>query len=46
MNVDRLEQIARELLLAIGENPERDGLQKTPNRFARMWKEFIEFDPG
>lgn len=46
VNIDRLEQIARELLLAIGEDPERDGLQKTPNRFARMWKEFIELDPG
>jgi GTP cyclohydrolase I len=46
VNVDRLEQIARDLLLAIGENPERGGLRKTPNRFAKMWKEFIDFDPG
>jgi len=38
--------IARDLLRAIGENPEREGLRKTPARFARMWKEFIDFDPG
>jgi GTP cyclohydrolase I len=46
VNVDRLEQIARELRLAIGENPEREGLRKTPTRFAKLWKEFIDFDPG
>ena len=46
VNFDRLEHIGRELLIAIGEDPEREGLRKTPSRFARMWKEFIEFDAG
>ena len=34
-----IESITRELLEAIGENPYRDGLQDTPARVARMWKE-------
>jgi len=46
VNLSRLEEIGRELLLAIGENPEREGLRKTPNRFARMWRDFIEHDAG
>ncbi|MDO5678607.1 MAG: GTP cyclohydrolase I FolE [Propionibacteriaceae bacterium] len=29
----------RELLIAIGEDPERDGLQETPERVARAWEE-------
>lgn len=39
-------QIGRELLVAIGENPEREGLQDTPRRFALAWREFMEYDPG
>ncbi|AQX16344.1 GTP cyclohydrolase I FolE [Tessaracoccus lapidicaptus] len=31
----------RELLLAIGEDPERDGLQETPERVARAWGELL-----
>ncbi len=42
----RLERVARELLLAIGENPNREGLKETPRRFASWWKEFIEHDSG
>jgi hypothetical protein len=42
----RLESIGRNLLLAIGEDPTREGLRMTPNRFARWWKEFIDYDPG
>jgi GTP cyclohydrolase I len=41
-----LERIGRELLVAIGEDPDRDGLVDTPARFARWWTEFIEYDPG
>lgn len=34
------------MLLAIGENPYRPGLVETPYRWAKMWREFIEHDPG
>ena len=41
MTVDlaRVERAVRELLLAIGEDPERDGLRDTPSRVARMYEE-------
>ena len=42
----RLLALGRELLLAIGEDPERDGLRETPRRWADAWREFIEYDPG
>src|SRR5215468_9073703 len=35
----RIERAVRELLLAIGEDPERDGLLDTPARVARMYAE-------
>ena len=31
----------RELLIAIGEDPERDGLLETPHRVARAWAELL-----
>jgi GTP cyclohydrolase I len=34
------------LLLAIGEDPEREGLREMPRRWADAWREFIEYDPG
>ncbi|MBI4928103.1 MAG: GTP cyclohydrolase I FolE [Anaerolineae bacterium] len=34
-----IEESTRNLLAAIGEDPERDGLLKTPDRVARMWEE-------
>lgn len=43
---NKLEQIGKELLLALGENPEREGLRDTPRRWASWWKEFIEYDGG
>jgi GTP cyclohydrolase I len=48
MTVDKakLEQIGRELLIAIGENPDRDGLKDTPARYAKWWAEFIDYDAG
>ncbi len=42
----RLLALGRELLLAIGEDPEREGLQETPRRWADSWREFMEYDPG
>ena len=35
----RIAAAVREILLAIGENPDREGLQKTPDRVARMYAE-------
>ena len=36
---DRAERAVKELLIAIGENPEREGLKDTPARVARAFKE-------
>lgn len=38
----RAEAAVRELLLAIGEDPDRDGLVETPKRVARMYAEVFE----
>ncbi len=46
VNYPRLLALGRELLIAIGEDPEREGLQETPRRWADAWREFIEYDPG
>ena len=35
---DPLEEITRHLLTEIGENPDREGLLKTPERVARAWR--------
>ncbi|MDT8912001.1 GTP cyclohydrolase I [Amycolatopsis sp. PS_44_ISF1] len=43
---DPLVEIARRLLEEIGEDPARDGLRDTPGRFARWWREFIDYEPG
>ncbi len=37
VNQERIAQLTRELLLAIGEDPEREGLAKTPQRVAAAW---------
>jgi GTP cyclohydrolase I len=37
----RAEAAVRELLLAIGENPDRDGLRETPARVARAYREMF-----
>lgn len=39
---ERAEKAIRELLLAIGENPDREGLQDTPARVARALQENFE----
>lgn len=37
----RIEKAVREILEAIGEDPDRDGLQRTPSRVARMYAEIF-----
>ena len=39
VDLARIETAVREILLAIGEDPDRDGLVKTPARVARMYAE-------
>lgn len=41
MDEERIKKAVRELLYAIGENPDREGLKETPNRIARMYKEIF-----
>ena len=39
IDLARIEKAIRELLLAIGEDPDRDGLARTPARVAEMYRE-------
>ena len=41
IDLDRIAAAVREILLAVGEDPERDGLVKTPMRVARMYEEIF-----
>lgn len=44
----RIQKAVREILLAVGENPDREGLQETPARVARMYAEMfsgLQSDP-
>lgn len=48
MDIKRMEAAVRELLLAVGEDPEREGLAETPKRVAKMYAEVfagLESDP-
>lgn len=37
----RVEHAVREMLLALGEDPDREGLRETPSRVARAWAEMF-----
>src|ERR1051326_2385991 len=48
VDVPRIEGAVREILIAIGEDPDREGLRKTPNRVARAYAELtagLQIDP-
>jgi GTP cyclohydrolase IA len=42
VDLGRIEAAVREILAAIGEDPNREGLQRTPERVARMYAEVFE----
>ena len=49
MDLKRIEAAVREILLAVGEDPDRDGLRKTPARVARAYAELfagLRVDPA
>lgn len=49
MDLDRIAAAVREILVAVGEDPDREGLRATPTRVARMYAEIlsgIQEDPG
>jgi GTP cyclohydrolase I len=41
VDLPRIERAVREILIAIGENPEREGLKKTPSRVAKSYVELM-----
>lgn len=41
MDKARIERAVREILEAVGEDPDREGLQETPSRVARMYEEIF-----
>ncbi len=41
VDTERIEKAVREILLAVGEDPEREGLEATPHRVARMYAELL-----
>ncbi len=41
IDLPRIEKAVREILFAVGENPDREGLLKTPNRVARAYVELM-----
>lgn len=46
-NKERIQKSVRDILLAVGENPDREGLRGTPERIARMCEEiFRGYDPS
>ncbi len=49
MDLKRIEEAVKEILIAVGEDPNREGLRKTPTRVARMYEEMFSGlgkDPG
>jgi GTP cyclohydrolase I len=42
VDLDRIRRAVREILLAVGEDPDREGLVDTPDRVARMYAEVFQ----
>lgn len=45
VNKEAVAEAARALLIAIGEDPDREGLVNTPLRVAKAWAEFLDSEP-
>lgn len=48
VDLERIERAVREIIIAIGENPDREGLRRTPERIARAYAELtagLRLDP-
>ena len=43
---EKVKSLVTELLAALGEDPNREGLKETPRRIANFWRDFIEYDAG
>lgn len=41
VDIPRIERAVRDILISVGENPDREGLLKTPNRVARAYVELL-----
>ena len=49
MDLERIENAVREILIAVGDDPQREGLRRTPRRVARLYQELfsgLDKDPG
>ncbi len=47
MDKQKIEKLWKELLIEIGENPNREGLKETPKRIAKMYEELFKgYDPS
>lgn len=42
IDTKKIEELTREFLIALGDNPDREGLIKTPHRVAKMCEEIFE----
>ena len=42
VDLERIERAFREILIAVGENPDREGLRETPRRVAKMYAEMFQ----
>jgi GTP cyclohydrolase I len=41
MNLDTIEDAVKDILVAVGENPDREGLVRTPHRVAKSYQELL-----
>lgn len=42
IDTDRIEKAVREILIGLGDDPEREGIRETPKRVAKMYQEVFE----